>query len=346
MAQTGACEEEEEEKDADALRGQPVSHVILDNMMNNLRRKGSNNYRYRQETLKFEYILRSYSAVCYDYLGSVLPLPSRQLLSSKYRIVEHVLEASYEDYESLDTVLLSCFDRNPLSFETERLQCSLSIDAFSISLFEKKDKNINVPKQARGRTCESLTGKVEAEVSQSIDDEGKADSEECVGCRECTEAGSQRVPQGSTTASHEICNNIFLIVLNPFNWELPSVVLAALPWRSGHADSQIVTSLSNIIEKLRVCYHIDVRVIASDGDSFHNCLHDALSDVSSQKRKKDFFAIFNKLAAKVAFHVKVGALSYQIRGFPVADPLHACKVARARFLDHAIYLTPSVLWML
>lgn len=331
--------EEEEKKDDDPVEGQPVSHLILANMMRNSTRKGSNNYRYTNETLKFAYILRSYSAVCYDYLRSALPLPSRQLLSSKYRIVERELEASYENYESLDTLLLSYFGRSPLSSESERFQCSLSIDAFSIAFFEK-DKSNNIPEQTTDRMSESLTGKIEAQVSQFIDDGVIEDSEE--ECQNSTEVGSQEAPQGSDSGSREGCNNVFLIVLNPFRWELPSVVLTALPWRSGHADSQIVTIILNIVEKLRVFYNIDVRVIGSDGDSGYNCLHQALYDVWSKKRKKDFFAIFNMIAAKASVPVKVGDLHYQLRAFPVADPLHACKVARARFLDHAIYLTPSV----
>ena len=71
------------------------------------------------------------------------------------------------------------------------------------------------------------------------------------------------------------CNNIFLIVLNPFRWDMSSVVLGALPWRSGHADADIVAILLQMIKKLKV-YNIDVLVIASDGDSEYSCLHNAV----------------------------------------------------------------------
>ena len=60
------------------------------------------------------------------------------------------------------------------------------------------------------------------------------------------------------------------------------------------------------------------------------------------KKEKGLFRIFNLLSATVAFQVTLGDFDFKVSAYPVADPLHALKIARSRFLDHPVYLTPTV----
>ena len=297
---------------------QEVANAILQDLSNNLAEKRKRAWRYSSATHKFAYIIRSYSNVCYDYLRKLFPLPSRQLLARKYRAVERELELAYENCESFEKLVTAYFDRHPLSHETERLQCSLSIDAFSMSVFQRCREGDAVCERVIDSMEDNFSGKMEVETQQVVHDE-----------------------EEETVDPNRPCNNIFLIVLNPFRWDLPSIILSARPWRSGKAGTEIVSSLLDMIDKLKM-YNIDVRAIASDGDSGYSCLHNAVYDVWKAKRNEDFFTIFNLLAKKASFKVAVGTCKYRIQGFPVADPLHACKIARSRFLEHSVYLTPAV----
>ena len=307
------------EQDSDEVNlDEAVPAMIIENITDNLAKKNRRGWRYANATLKFAYILRSYSNVCYEYLRKVFPLPSRQLLARNYRAVERELEATYQNYELFENLVTAYFDRHPLSHESERLQCSLSIDAFSMTVFQRQANGDAASVRINGAMDKAFSGKIEVETEQIINDD--------------EEDGQD---------PNRPCNSIFLIVLNPFRWDMPSVVLGALPWRNGHADANIVAILVQIIKKMKM-YNIDVRVIASDGDSGYSCLHNAVYSEWNTKRKEDFFAIFNLLATTSSFKVPIGTNVFRIRAFLVADPLHACKIARSRFLDHAVYLTPVV----
>ena len=68
-----------------------VSQSILENMMQNLSRRSRCSWRFNDDSVKFAYVVRSYSAVCYDYIRKVLPLPSRTLLSRKFGLFKKPL---------------------------------------------------------------------------------------------------------------------------------------------------------------------------------------------------------------------------------------------------------------
>ena len=311
-----AGENVKEEDEADSTTASVhVANLILENMSRNLCRSSRYGWRYNEETLKFAYIVRSYSAVCYEWMRKVLPLPSRVTLSQKFGLAEKTLQANLGNPEKFDDVLLGYFDRVPASCTADWMQCSLCIDAFSMTVFQKNrtDKPEIIENDA------SVTGGVEVDVAQVVID----DEEEQLDMQD------------------EACTNMFIIVLNPFRWEIPPVPLAVFPWQNGHANNDIVEILLIMVEKLKL-YNINVRAIASDGDSGYACLHKALHSVWEQKRKKDFFRIFNLLSATVAFQVTLGDFDFKVSAYPVADPLHALKIARSRFLDHPVYLTPTV----
>lgn len=280
-------------------------------MMQNLSRRSRCSWRFNDDSVKFAYVVRSYSAVCYDYIRKVLPLPSRTLLSRKFGPVQKTLERNLARPECLDEIILGYFDRFPLSSNKEWLQCSLSIDAFSINILQKQNKPV-----IEGQPVSAIDGEAEVQVMQ------------CDGSEE-------------EDAADEACTNMFLIVLNPFRWELPSVILSVFPWKNGHADPAIVTILLDIVQKLK-SYNINVRVIASDGDSGYACLHKPLYKVWAAKRKRDFFRIFNLLSQTGNFSVTIVDRTFNIGAYPVADPLHALKTARSRLLWHVVYLTPTV----
>ena len=71
----------EEDETGDTSAPADVSNLILENMLRNMSRGSRYAWRYNEETLKFAFIVRSYSAVCYEWLRKVLPLPSRVTLS-------------------------------------------------------------------------------------------------------------------------------------------------------------------------------------------------------------------------------------------------------------------------
>lgn len=187
-----------------------------------------------------------------------------------------------------------------------------------MSVFQRCREGDATCKRVIASMEDNFSGKMEVETQQVIHDE-----------------------EEETPDPNRPCNNIFLIVRNPFRWDLPSIVLTARPRRSGKADAEIVSSLFDMIDKLKM-YNIDVPAIASNGDSGYSCLHNAVYDVWKDKRKGDFFKIFNLLAKTTSSKVAVGTFKYRIQGFPVPDPLHACKIARSRFLEHSVYLTPVV----
>lgn len=305
----------EEDEIGDTSAPADVSNLILENMLRNMSRGSRYAWRYNEETLEFAFIVRSYSAVCYEWMRKVLPLPSRVTLSRKFGIVEKTLQGNLANPENFDDVLLGYFDRVPASCTADWMQCSLCIDAFSMTVFQKNVKANQeiIDNEAR------IEGHVDVDVAQCvIDDEEEEQLDD----------------------QTETCNNMFIIVLNPFRWQLPSVALSVFPWKNGHADSDIVGILLNIVEKLRL-YNINVRAIASDGDPGYACLHNALHAVWEKKRKKDFFRIFNLLSATLSFSVILEDLVFNVSAYPVADPLHALKIARSRFLDHPVYLTPT-----
>ena len=110
-----------EDDDVDAeQRGdtQAVARVIIEDMLHNL---SARRRRYDPAVIKFGYILRSYSAACYDYMRKVLPLPSRQVITARFKGVERRLTRSYELPGDLDYVMASYFDRHPLQDIAERL---------------------------------------------------------------------------------------------------------------------------------------------------------------------------------------------------------------------------------
>ena len=109
---------------------------------------------------------------------------------------------------------------------TEPLLCTLSIDAFSMSVLEKKYLEFHTNKAADDADMDPTDEKVEFDLEQSPDD-------------------------GTCQLVTKTFNNVFLLVLNPLNWEKPPAVISAFRWTSGHANKDIVTHVFECIKKLK-----------------------------------------------------------------------------------------------
>ena len=308
------CRCEEDEK---------LSSVILNNLAENSQQKHKNRWRYHPIVLKFAYILRSYSAVCYEYLRQVLPFPSRQVLATRYKSVERRLEDSHQSFNGLDYIITSYFDRHPLPVMNEPLTCTISIDAFSISVFERKAVQL------------SCIGMASPELPAFIPDQLMSEK---------LEIGIDLAEGDDGSGPHSLqekCDSIFLVVLNPLNWNQPSAILSAFSWKNGHADRDIVRLLLECITRLKD-YNIEVCALASDGDTGYSILHNAFAELWRDKRDKDFFDIFNCICLQGHYKVPIDKTMFTVRAFPIADPLHALKIARSRVLEHTIYLAQGI----
>ena len=318
---TYECEYETIEDDSCPALGGSTSHVnsigarMMSEMMENLLKQSQKQRRYSQETLRLGFILNSYSSACYGYLRKVLPLPSRQTISKRYKAVQQRLERSYQQID-LDHILTCYFDRNPMQTMTEPLLCTLSIDAFSMSTLEKKYLEFHTNKVADDAYINPMDEKVEFDLEQSPDD-------------------------GTCQLVTKTFNNVFLLVLNPLNWEKPPAVISAFRWTSGHANKDIVTHVFECIKRLKR-YNVIVRAIASDGDSGYNCLHDAFFKVWKEIRSDDFLYVCDTIAAQKKYDLTVGEAVFRVSARPIADPLHALKIARSRVLTGTIYLADSI----
>lgn len=149
------------------------------------------------------------------------------------------------------------FDRHPLKSMTQNIACSLSIDAFSRAVLEKR----------------SLMGWVY--FPHGTENKEKLDVE-----LDDVAALEDLTPDHELTSRlfENAFNNVFLLVLNPSDWEQPSAILSVFSWASGHASCNIIRLILECIEKLKA-YHVEVRAIGSDGDSGYNRLHDAFFEL-------------------------------------------------------------------
>ena len=314
IAEEEGIAEDDDSGDANqAVARETVSRLIIENMLQNL---SGRRRRYHPMCVKFCYILRSYSAVCYDYMRKILPLPSRQTITAKFKDVERRLARSYQCPGDLDYVISSYFDRHPLPQMNKPLTCTVSIDAFSISVFRKTRWEESVPEKRIHSSRLPEKSKLEIELEQV--------PEQAV------------VPRLIT----ETYNNVFLVMLNPLDWSHPPALLSAFCWRNGHADRNIVRCILELIESLKK-YNIEVCAIASDGDPGYNCLHDAFAKLWRKKKNDDFFVIFNRVFSKPS-KVRIEQACIASRAAPIADPLHALKIARSRILDHVVFLARNV----
>ena len=320
------CTTEEEDRCSSQSGVEGPSHIlarsIIADIEQNMMREEPRTRRYCRSTVMFSYILRSYSSACYEYLRKVFPLPSRQLIMKQYRAIEERLESSYQTLD-LGYIIPAYFDRHPLKSMDETLVCSISVDAFSMSVLEKKHlvtDAIKILTQDLKTPTENT--KVELDISNP--------SEEVTPEEELT-----------SRLLATVYNNVFLIVLNPLNWEHPSAVLAAFSWTSGHANHEIIKLLAKCIEELKE-YNIEVRAIGSDGDSGYNSLHDSFFGLWEDLRNDELIDICDRISERPHYDLKLLDTTVTLSACPVADPLHAIKIARSRVLRQTVYLTKDV----
>ena len=301
-----------------------LARTILSDIERNLRVRNKAHWRYNRKTVMFAYILRSYSSVCYEYLRKVLPFPSRQTISTYYRDIERKLEASYEE-RNVDYIITEYFNRHPLPSMTEKLYCSISIDAFSMSVLEKKKL---IPSGAKvfdhrdDTYCILDSQKMEVDLETTLEEPTPED------------LLSSRL----MTTVH---NNVFLVVLNPIDWQHPCVVLSAFAWTSGRANQDIVKFVVECIEKLKT-YNVEVRAIASDGDPGYNVLHDSFFTLWKDLRADELIDIYDKLCEESLYDLTVFNSVFKLSALPVADPLHAIKIARSRALTKLVFMTTKI----
>ena len=136
-------------------------------------------------------------------------------------------------------------------------------------------------------------------------------------------------------------NNCFLVVLVPFRWDRPHLVLSLFPAKSGSANEDVVSKIFQLIE---VCsaYNINIRTIATDGDRGYSGLHTAVSNRWLGKRHQSFETLLVEFqrVRNIPYRLPQGT-THKLSAIPIADPLHALKVARSRVLKRLVFLTPS-----
>ena len=303
----------------DEIRHREFAKELLSEMEANISKANRKSYRYSRKMVMFSYILRSYSNVCYEYLRKVLPLPSRQVIYKNFKEMERQLERSFRTRD-LDSIITSYFERAPMEHMEQPLICTLSVDAFSMSVLTKTHLQQTTvhPPAPNIRPDE----KVEVCFAESFEEKSPDDEPD----------------SRMTTTSF---NNVFLLVLNPLNWEKPPCVISAFCWTSGHASPNIVRYILECIEKLKN-YNIEIRAIATDGDPGYNCLHNSFSEIWKEVRHETFVDICDAVAEKGGSHFEIDEYQCRLNAFPIADPLHALKIARSRVLTDVVYLTKDL----
>ena len=315
------CEDVLEECADEGEEDKDLAESLLENMTANLGRH-LRGRRYTSEVVDFSYVISRYSMAAYDVLRHVLPLPSRQTISCKFKALEKQLMSMYENEELCHALMTRYFERVPMSGENEEIQCTLAVDAFSINIFSTHVKSLREATHALGsqqkQSFEQILDDVETELNQVP---GETDERE---------------------EAVQLFNNCFLIMLIPFRWDRPPLVVSMFPMPSGSANSTILRRLFRIIDVCSV-YNIRVRTIATDGDPGYGPLHTAVSQKWLSQRKdsfEDLLEIFQRMK-KVKCPLDDGGQALKIRAIPIADPLHALKIARSRVLEKTVVLSLS-----
>ena len=333
-------EEEIAEQDPEnsQLADADLSFRLLENFKLNLGRD-RRGWRFSSDILDFGYVVSRYSMAAYNILRTILPLPSRQILSSKFKNVEKMLAKMYESEDLCHALLTRYFERVPMTSHDTEIQCTLSIDAFSINVFRKHIREIREvseklptnPDDSRGLKEQVLAMLDNAdEALDDVDEkeEGHVDCEE-----------KRRIVQCEF-------NNCFLVMLVPFQWTRPPVTISVFPASSGSANGDILQRIFRIVD---ICsqYNIRIRTIATDGDPGYSCLHSTVYNLWKDARKKDFetiLTIFQRVRNVPLVLSGQKWRSVKLSAIPIADPLHALKVARSRVLDKTVFLTPNSHW--
>ena len=308
----------EEESGDSVISSDCLATRILENMTQNLVRD-RRGWRYTEDVVDFAYVLSRCSMRAYNMLRLVLPLPSRQTLSAKYGKLEKDLMKMYENDGLCHALLDRYFERSPLSNEYEELQCTLAIDAFTINVFNAHVKEL----RAVGN---SLGAEVRQQVNEVLDrvDESLAESD-----------------VETETMPFRPFNNCFLVMLVPFRWDRPTLTLSLFPETSGCVNKSILRRLFRIID---ICkdYNIRIRTISSDGDPGYNCLHSTLSSKWLCWRNGDFHQVLEAFQGirNASCDLEDGGPPERLTAIPIADPLHAIKIARSRALEKRVFLSP------
>ena len=309
----------------DHIHALELAGQVLKNMQENLQKKDKRGWRYNKDIVDLGYMISRRSQAAYEMLRQVLPMPSRQTLTSAFGEMEQTLSAGLQDIGMLHKLLENYFQRAPLARADEQLQCTLAIDAFSINIFT--EYAVSVREAAKGLEGKQQQTEVLAAIKKAqsrIEKQGAVDVEQLQ-----QQDGPQRF------------NNCFLVVLVPFRWDRPHLVLSLFPAKSGSANEDIV---SRIFQLIAVCssYNINIRTIATDGDRGYSGLHTAVSNRWLGKRHQSFETLLVEFqrVRNIPYRLPEGT-TQKLSAIPIADPLHALKVARSRVLKRVVFLTPS-----
>ena len=308
----------------DQIMALELAGQVLKNMQANLQKKDKRGWRYNKEIVDLGYMISRRSQAAYEMLRQVLPMPSRQTLTSAFGEMEQTLSAGLQDIGMLHKLLENYFERAPLATTEEQLQYTLAIDAFSINIFAEYAVNVReATKGLEGKQCAEALAAIRKAESQ-IEKQGAVDVEQLQ---------QQDCPQRF--------NNCFLVVLVPFRWDRPHLVLSLFPAKSGSANEDVVSKIFQLIE---VCsaYNINIRTIATDGDRGYSGLHTAVSNRWLGKRHQSFETLLVEFqrVRNIPYRLPQGT-THKLSAIPIADPLHALKVARSRVLKRLVFLTPS-----
>ena len=311
-----------EDDDADTNEvTQDLTRAVIRNLQENANTKYRNRWRFEKATVDIGYIVSRYSQRAYNMMRQVLPFPSRQTLSSRFSEQERILCEAFQDTDQAHILIEHYLDRAPFDSEGEELQCCLAIDAFSINVFKAYDRCIK-------------------EVLRELKDEQQEDlidALEQAGTGATEPGGTQQ--ENEQTESDAIFNNCFIVVLIPFRWTRPHLVLSLFPAESGSANEGVIERIFRLIS---ICseYRIKIRTIATDGDPGYSGLHSVVSAKWLPDRHKSFEKILEHFqrVKNIPFRLSNGCIE-KLHAIPIADPLHALKIARSRVLRRRVFLT-------
>ena len=273
------CQEEVPDNGAEERDLDPT---IIDELQELMGRKPQG-CRYSERVYRFAFCLMSLSDRAYRYTRKILPLPARSQVFEKFRKPIRDLKESMTDLGKTYRLLEAYFESHPS--KSQKLMCTIAVDAFAFRLFLRKAASISVLKRELTPSQLQKLGPIledkdilrilqeESDDVDELDEDGAFDE------------GSN--PTDNTIAKlFESYNNCFIYVLIPLDCQLPCMILHLLPASSGAAGPKVRETLQELI---RLCgmYNVDVPFICADGDSGWNTKFSDMVNVASHVKWSD-----------------------------------------------------------
>lgn len=287
-----------------------------------LSEKNPRGRRYSERLLCSSYCLMTYSPRAYNYLRKILPFPSKSQLYQRFSATVSEVKQSLTD-PNYTYRLLEAFTAAH-AHETEKMVCTLAVDAFAFRVFLRQVAPLSQVRQA-------LTVAQVTKIITFLEDKSLVEFIEGEPSEEDTEDDifHDQHQLNKLDELFDTYTSCFIFVLIPLNNDIPCLTLHLAPATSGSANGKIIQTLKSLIE-LCSLYNIDVAYISADGDGAWNAkFHDMFTVMDSIKYTEiDSFSldVYNKCREENV-------------PLPVTDLLHYLKGARSRYIDKNIVIT-------